>query len=180
MLYYLFTYLDRAFDFPGAGLFQYISFRAASAVILSLAITMILGGRIIRYLKEKQIGEEIRDLGLEGQLEKKGTPTMGGIMIIAGILIPTLLFARLDNIYIILMIITTLWLGFIGFLDDYIKVFKKNKQGLQKRTKLAGQIVLGIVVGVTMYFSPDIVIREKSETHAYLETTNVLRSSNYE
>lgn len=180
MLYYLFTYLDRAFDFPGAGLFQYISFRAASAVILSLAITMIFGGRIIRYLKEKQIGEEIRDLGLEGQLEKKGTPTMGGLMIIAGILIPTLLFARLDNIYIILMIITTLWLGFIGFLDDYIKVFKKNKQGLQKRTKLAGQIVLGIVVGVTMYFSPDIVIREKSETHAYLETTNVLRSSNYE
>jgi phospho-N-acetylmuramoyl-pentapeptide-transferase len=161
MLYYLFTYLDRAFDFPGAGLFQYISFRAASAVILSLAITMIFGGRIIGYLKKKQIGEEIRDLGLEGQLEKKGTPTMGGLMIIAGILIPTLLFARLDNIYIILMIITTLWLGFIGFLDDYIKVFKKNKQGLQKRTKLAGQIVLGIVVGVTMYFSPDIVIREK-------------------
>jgi len=180
MLYYLFTYFDLAFDFPGAGLFQYISFRAASAVILSLIITLIFGGTIIQYLKKRQIGEEIRDLGLEGQLQKRGTPTMGGLMIIAGIVIPTLLFARLDNVYIILMIITTLWLGFIGFVDDYIKVFKKNKEGLQKRTKLAGQVILGIVVGVTMYFSPDIVIREKTETHAFLETTNVLRESNYE
>ncbi|NMD16894.1 MAG: phospho-N-acetylmuramoyl-pentapeptide-transferase, partial [Bacteroidales bacterium] len=173
-------YFDLAFDFPGAGLFQYISFRAASAVILSLIITLIFGGTIIQYLKKRQIGEEIRDLGLEGQLQKRGTPTMGGLMIIAGIVIPTLLFARLDNVYIILMIITTLWLGFIGFVDDYIKVFKKNKEGLQKRTKLAGQVILGIVVGVTMYFSPDIVIREKTETHAFLETTNVLRESNYE
>jgi len=180
MLYYLFTYFDLAFDFPGAGLFQYISFRAASAVILSLIITLIFGGTIIQYLKKRQIGEEIRDLGLEGQLQKRGTPTMGGLMFIAGIVIPTLLFARLDNVYIILMIITTLWLGFIGFVDDYIKVFKKNKEGLQKRTKLAGQVILGIVVGVTMYFSPDIVIREKTETHAFLETTNVLRESNYE
>ncbi|MGB4284751.1 MAG: phospho-N-acetylmuramoyl-pentapeptide-transferase, partial [Bacteroidales bacterium] len=151
-----------------------------SAVILSLIITLIFGGTIIQYLKKRQIGEEIRDLGLEGQLQKRGTPTMGGLMIIAGIVIPTLLFARLDNVYIILMIITTLWLGFIGFVDDYIKVFKKNKEGLQKRTKLAGQVILGIVVGVTMYFSPDIVIREKTETHAFLETTNVLRESNYE
>lgn len=180
MLYYLFTWLDKTYDFPGAGLFQYISFRAAAAVITSLLITLVFGKSIINFLKKKQIGEEIRDLGLEGQLQKKGTPTMGGLMIIAGILVPTLLFARLGNVYVILMIITTLWLGFIGFLDDYIKVFKKHKEGLRKRTKLVGQIVLGLIVGSTLYFHPAVVIREKSETHAFVQSNNILRESTYE
>ena len=180
MLYYLFTWLDKTYDFPGAGLFQYISFRAAAAVITSLVITLIFGKSIINFLKKKQIGEDIRDLGLEGQMQKKGTPTMGGLMIIAGILIPTLLFARLDNVYVVLVLITTIWLGFIGFLDDYIKVFKKNKEGLRKRTKLTGQIVLGLIVGSTLYFHPDVVIREKSETHAFVQSNNLLRENIYE
>ncbi|MDK2908922.1 MAG: phospho-N-acetylmuramoyl-pentapeptide-transferase [Bacteroidales bacterium] len=180
MLYYIFNWLDKTYDFPGAGLFQYISFRAAAAVITSLIITLIFGKSIINFLKRKQIGEDIRDLGLEGQLQKKGTPTMGGLMIIAGILIPTLLFARLDNIYVILVIVTTLWLGFIGFLDDYIKVFKKNKEGLRKRTKLTGQVVLGLIVGSTLYFHPDVVIREKSETHAFVQNNNLLLENIYE
>ena len=161
MLYYLFTYLHEAFDFPGAGVFQYISFRAAMAVIVSLLISMIFGKRIIRILAEKQVGESVRDLGLEGQAEKAGTPTMGGIIILSSILIPTLLFAKLDNIYVILMIVTTIWMGFIGFLDDYIKVFKKDKKGLAGKFKILGQVSLGLIVGSILYFHPDVVMREQ-------------------
>jgi len=161
MLYHLFVYLDKAFELPGAGLFNYLSFRSAMAAILSLGISLIIGKKIIRILQQKQIGEEIRNLGLEGQLSKRGTPTMGGIIILASILIPTLLFANLTNVYIILMLITTIWLGFVGWVDDYIKVFKKNKEGLEGKFKLAGQIILGIIVGVTLWYSNDVVIREK-------------------
>lgn len=161
MLYYLFTWLDKTFDFPGAGVFQYISFRAAMAVIGSLVISMMFGKRIINYIRKKQIGETIRDLGLHGQNEKAGTPTMGGLIIIAGIIIPTLLFAKLHNVYIILMLISTVWLGAIGFLDDYIKVFKKNKEGLPGRFKIIGQIGIGIIVGATLYFHPEVGIKEK-------------------
>jgi len=143
MLYYLFGYLDRMFDLPGAGVFQYISFRAALAVILSLLISLVFGKRIIRLLHRKQVGETVRDLGLDGQKEKQGTPTMGGLIIIAAILIPTLLFARLLNVYVILMIVTTVWLGLIGFIDDYIKVFKKDKEGLAGRFKVLRQVGLG-------------------------------------
>ena len=160
MLYYLFDYLTKI-HFPGAGVFKYISFRSAMAVITSLVISMIIGKRIIYYLQKKQIGETIRDLGLEGQMQKKGTPTMGGLIILGSILIPTLLFAKLNNIYIILMLITTVWLGLMGFLDDYIKVFKKDKKGLQGNFKILGQISLGIVVGITILTSKDIVIQEK-------------------
>ncbi|MFO8130071.1 MAG: phospho-N-acetylmuramoyl-pentapeptide-transferase [Bacteroidales bacterium] len=160
MLYYLFDYLQRCCDFPGAGVFQYISFRAAAAVITSLIISLIFGKKWIRFLNRKQVGETIRDLGLEGQKEKQGTPTMGGLIILAAILIPSLLFARLDNIYILLMLFTTIWLGVIGFMDDYIKVFRKNKSGLMGKYKIAGQIILGLVVGLTMYFSESVVIRE--------------------
>jgi phospho-N-acetylmuramoyl-pentapeptide-transferase len=138
MLYYLFDWLDKAFDFPGAGVFQYISFRAAMAVITSLIITIVFGKPIIKYLRKKQIGETVRDLGLEGQKQKEGTPTMGGIIILAAILIPTLLFAKIDNIYAIVMIISTIWLGLLGFLGDYIKVFKKNKEGLPGKYKILG------------------------------------------
>jgi phospho-N-acetylmuramoyl-pentapeptide-transferase len=161
MLYHLFVYLDKAFELPGARLFNYLSFRSAMAAILSLGISLIIGKKIIRILQQKQIGEEIRNLGLEGQLSKRGTPTMGGIIILASILIPTLLFANLTNVYIILMLITTIWLGFVGWVDDYIKVFKKNKEGLEGKFKLAGQIILGIIVGVTLWYSNDVVIREK-------------------
>ncbi len=161
MLYSLFTYLDKQFDFPGAGVFQYISFRSAAAVITSLLIALFFGKRIIRFLQKKQVGESVRDLGLEGQMSKQGTPTMGGIIILLSLLIPVLLFGDLRNIYIILMIITTLWLGFIGFLDDYIKVFKKDKKGLHGRFKVLGQISLGLIVGLTFYFSDDIVVREQ-------------------
>ncbi|HAK00458.1 MAG TPA: phospho-N-acetylmuramoyl-pentapeptide-transferase, partial [Bacteroidales bacterium] len=171
MLYYLFEYLHKYHDLPGAGLFQFISFRAGMAVILSLFITMISGRRIIRYLQRMQIGEVVRDLGLEGQMKKQGTPTMGGLIIIAGIVIPTLLFARLDNIYIILMLVSTIWLGFIGFVDDYIKVFKKDKKGLQGRFKILGQITLGIVVGATLYFHDDVVIRQEVPVDLRFETT---------
>jgi phospho-N-acetylmuramoyl-pentapeptide-transferase len=159
MLYYLFEYLNQL-DIPGAGVFQYISFRAGMAALISLLITITLGKNLISYLRKKQVGEDIRDLGLEGQLSKKGTPTMGGLIIIAAILIPTLLFARLDNIYIILLIVTTVWLGLIGFLDDYIKVFKKDKKGLAGRFKIIGQVGLGLIVGLTLYFSNEVVIRE--------------------
>jgi len=161
MLYYLFEYLNSEFNLPGAGVFQYISFRAAMSAITSLIITIIFGRSLIDYLQKKQVGESIRDLGLDGQMEKKGTPTMGGLIIIAAILIPVLLFTKLDNIYIILMIFSTVWLGFIGFLDDYIKVFKKNKEGLAGRFKIIGQVSLGIVIGLTMFFHPDITIREQ-------------------
>ena len=160
MLYYLFDYLDKL-GMPGAGVFQYISFRAAMAIMASLIVSLIVGKRWIYFLQKKQIGETIRNLGLEGQMQKKGTPTMGGIIILASILIPTLLFAKLDNVYVILMLITTVWLGLIGFLDDYIKVYKKNKDGLKGRFKVIGQIGLGIIVGATFYFSSDVVIREK-------------------
>lgn len=159
MFYYLFDWLEK-FDVPGAHVFQYISFRAACAFVLSLIITMIFGKKLIKTLQKKQIGESIRDLGLEGQMEKKGTPTMGGLIIIAAILIPVLLFNRLDNIYVLLMIFTTLWLGALGFADDYIKVFKKNKEGLHPKAKLLGQIILGLVVGIVMYFHPAAVTKE--------------------
>ncbi len=161
MLYYLFTFLDKAYDVPGAGLFQYITFRAALSTILSLFISLIYGKRVINYLRLKQIGETVRDLGLEGQNEKSGTPTMGGLIILGAILIPTLLFAKLNNIYILLMLFVTIWLGLIGFLDDYIKVFRKNKEGLAGKFKILGQIIAGIVIGATLYFSPAVVIRER-------------------
>jgi phospho-N-acetylmuramoyl-pentapeptide-transferase len=160
MLYYLFDYIERTFDFPGAGLFQYISFRAGAAAVLSLMITITFGKTLINYLSRKQVGEDIRDLGLEGQMQKKGTPTMGGLIIIAAILIPTLLMARLDNVYVILLIATTVWLGLIGFLDDYIKVFKKNKEGLAGRFKIVGQVTIGLIVGLTLYFNDNVVVRE--------------------
>ncbi|HOW29925.1 MAG TPA: phospho-N-acetylmuramoyl-pentapeptide-transferase [Bacteroidales bacterium] len=161
MLYYLFTYLDKAYDFPGAGMFQYISFRAAFSAILSLVISLLYGKKIINYLRKKQIGETIRELGLEGQTQKAGTPTMGGLIILGAILIPTLLFAKLNNIYVLLMIFATVWLGFIGFLDDYIKVFRKNKEGLAGKFKILGQVIAGLVIGGTLYFSDSVVIREK-------------------
>jgi len=168
MLYYFFNYLQQ-FNIPGAGLFQYISFRAAAAILLSLFISIVFGRKMIRFLQKKQIGEEVRDLGLEGQLSKKGTPTMGGLIIIASIIIPVLLVNKLDNIYVILMIFTTLWLGAIGFMDDYIKVFKKNKAGLSGKRKLLGQIILGFIVGLVICFHPDVVIKEKKQ-----DTQNVL------
>ncbi len=161
MLYYLFKFLDQQFDFPGAGLFQYISFRAAFAVILSLIISVKYGKNVIDMLHRKQIGETIRELGLTGETQKKGTPTMGGLLILGAILIPTLLFARLDNIYIIIMLITTVWLGLIGFADDYIKVFKKDKKGLAGTFKIIGQIGLGLIVGTTLYFHSGVVTKEE-------------------
>jgi len=160
MLYYLFDYLDKNFDLMGAGVFQYISFRAGAAAVLSLVITITFGRGLINYLRRKQIGEDVRDLGLEGQLQKKGTPTMGGLIIIAAILIPTLLFARIDNVYVILLLITTVWLGLVGLLDDYIKVFKKDKEGLAGKFKIIGQVSLGLVVGLTLYFNEQVVVRE--------------------
>jgi phospho-N-acetylmuramoyl-pentapeptide-transferase len=162
MLYYLFDYLN-TLDVPGAGLFQYISFRAGLAAFFSLLITITFGKNLINFLRRKQVGEDIRDLGLEGQLQKKGTPTMGGLIIIAAILVPTLLLARLDNIYVILLIVSTCWLGIIGFLDDYIKVFRKNKEGLAGRFKIVGQVGIGIIVGLTLYFHDDVVIREVNQ-----------------
>ena len=163
MLYYLFKYLEETFALPGASVFEYISFRAAGAVITSLIISLLFGNRWINYLNRKQVGETIRDLGLEGQLEKEGTPTMGGLIILASIVIPTLLFAKLDNIYIQLMLFTTVWLGLLGYTDDYIKVFKKNKEGLKSKYKIAGQFALGLVVGLVMYFNPAVVVREKHQ-----------------
>ncbi|HZH70608.1 MAG TPA: phospho-N-acetylmuramoyl-pentapeptide-transferase [Flavobacteriaceae bacterium] len=159
MLYYLFEYLDQNFNLPGTGLFQYISFRSALAVIFSLFIAIVFGKKIINYLRKKQIGETVRDLGLEGQNEKAGTPTMGGLIIILATLIPVLLFAKLDNIYVILLIFTTVWMGIIGFIDDYIKTFKKNKQGLPGKFKVFGQVALGLVVGAVMYFHPDVTVK---------------------
>jgi phospho-N-acetylmuramoyl-pentapeptide-transferase len=161
MFYYLFKYLD-SLGFPGARLFtEYLSFRSAAAVITSLIISLLIGKRIIQYLQKKQVGEVVRDLGLEGQYKKQGTPTMGGIIILASIVIPTLLFAKLENIYIILILITTVWLGLIGFLDDYIKIFRKNKEGLAGKFKIAGQIILGIIIGLTLFFSDEVKIAEK-------------------
>ena len=160
MLYYLFNYLE-SLNFPGSRLFTFISFRSAAAIITSLIISLIIGKSIILYLQKKQVGEVVRNLGLEGQYKKQGTPSMGGIIILASIIIPTLLFAKIGNIYIILMLITTVWLGLIGFLDDYIKIFKKNKEGLAGRFKIAGQIVLGIIVGLTLFFSTEVKIAER-------------------
>ncbi len=176
MLYYLFDYLQRCCDFPGAGVFQYISFRTAAAVITSLIISLLFGKRWIKYLNRRQVGETIRDLGLEGQREKEGTPTMGGLIILASILVPTLLFAKLDNIYIQLMIFTLVWMGMVGFTDDYIKVFHKKKSGMPGKYKIVSQVILGLVVGATMYFNDSIMIREKlhdsaaiSEEKAHIE-----------
>jgi len=163
MLYHLFQFLEKIYIFPGAHLFNFISFRTGLAFILALLLSTIFGRRIIDYLQKKQIGETIRDLGLEGQMSKKGTPTMGGIIIIIAILVPTLLLSNLTNTYIILMLITTVWLGLIGFLDDYIKIFRKNKEGLSGRFKIVGQIGLGLIVGMTMYLSSEVVIRENIE-----------------
>jgi phospho-N-acetylmuramoyl-pentapeptide-transferase len=160
MLYYFFRYLHEL-NVPGAGMFGYISFRSAMAVITSLIISLLIGKRIIKYLQVKQVGEVVRDLNLEGQYQKKGTPSMGGIIILASILIPVLLFAKLHNIYVILMLLTTIWLGFIGFVDDYIKIFKKNKEGLAARFKITGQIILGLIVGLTLFLSRDVIIMEK-------------------
>ncbi|MEN9972324.1 MAG: hypothetical protein RIS20_671 [Bacteroidota bacterium] len=160
MLYYLFDYLN-SLDFPGAGLFQYISFRAGLALIFSLIVSIVIGKKIINKLRQQQIGETVRDLGLAGQIEKSGTPTMGGIIILAAILIPVLLFAKLHNIYVITMIVATIWLGLIGFLDDYIKVFKKNKEGLKGTFKVIGQIGVGLIVGCILYFSDDVVVHKR-------------------
>jgi len=173
MFYHIFDYLEQ-FDFPGAGMFQYITFRSACAVILSLLIASVVGKRIIRILQKQQVGEEIRDLGLEGQMQKKGTPTMGGVIILLSILVPVILFARLDNVYIQLMIVSTIWLGLIGFLDDYIKVFRKHKEGLKGRFKVIGQVGLGLIVGITLYVSDDVLIREKvSISEVGVETSTV-------
>jgi len=180
MFYYLFDYLNCTFHLPGAGVFQYINFRAPMAIITSLLISLFIGKRIIKYLQKKQVGEDIRDLGLEGQIQKKGTPTMGGLIILASIIIPTLLFAKLQNIYVILMIVATLWLGAIGFIDDYIKVFKKNKKGLAGKFKILGQVGLGLIVGCTIYFSDSVVIREKNtKSPKIVNTTNLMKVDNY-
>lgn len=161
MLYFLFEYLDTNFSLPGTGLFQYISFRSALAFAFSVLISTIYGRKIIDLLRRKQVGETVRDLGLDGQAQKQGTPTMGGIIIIMATLIPVLLFAKLDNIYIIILLVTTVWMGSIGFIDDYIKVFKKNKEGLKGRFKIVGQVTLGTFVGLMLYFHPDVVVKEK-------------------
>lgn len=161
MLYYLFEFLENEYDLPGAGLFQFLTFRAAAAVLLSLLISTIYGKRIINYLRSQQIGESVRELGLQGQSQKAGTPTMGGIIIILSTLIPVLLFSKLDNIYIIILIVTTLWMGAIGFVDDYIKIFKKDKEGLKGKFKILGQIGIGIIVGATLYFHPQVTVKEE-------------------
>ncbi|MGO2294438.1 MAG: phospho-N-acetylmuramoyl-pentapeptide-transferase [Psychroflexus halocasei] len=173
MLYYLFDFIEENYNLPGARLFQYISFRAAFALIFALLISTIFGKRIILFLQRKQIGESVRELGLQGQVEKAGTPTMGGLIIIIATLIPVLLFNQLDNIYIILLIITTLWMGAIGFLDDYIKTFKKNKEGLKGKFKVIGQIGLGLIVGATMYFHEDVTVREANVIKNTVEETKI-------
>ena len=179
MLYYLFEYLEKEFQFPGATLFTYISFRASISIILSLLISTIFGKSIINYLRSKQIGENIRDLGLKGQMEKSGTPTMGGLIIILATIIPVLLFSKLDNIYIMLLILTMIWMGTIGFIDDYIKKFKNNKDGLKGRYKIIGQVLLGIIVGSTLFFHPDVTIKDKNvDTQVYEladENTSIIR-----
>jgi phospho-N-acetylmuramoyl-pentapeptide-transferase len=166
MLYYLFDYLEKTYQFPGAGLFQFLTFRAALAVLFSLLIAIIYGKKIIKFLRKQQVGETIRDLGLDGQIEKAGTPSMGGIIIILATIIPVLLFAKLENIYVVLLLITTVWMGIIGFIDDYIKIFKKNKEGLSGKFKVIGQVGLGIIVGTTMYFHSDITVKRQKVTAA--------------
>ena len=184
MLYYLFEYLEKQYQFPGASLFGFITFRAAVAIILSLLISTIYGKRIIRFLQKKQVGETIRDLGLEGQAQKAGTPTMGGIIIILATLIPVLLLAKLDNIYVILLLITTVWMGIIGFIDDYIKKFKNDKEGLKGRFKILGQVGLGIIVGATLYFSDDVTIKEKlpiaQQQELLAENSNIAQAKLFE
>lgn len=172
MLYYVFQYLESLFKIPGAGVFQYITFRSGMAMIFSLLISIIYGKRIISRLSRMQIGETVRELGLEGQKEKAGTPTMGGIIIIVATLIPVLLFAKLDNIYVLLLILTTIWMGSIGFLDDYIKVFKKDKEGLKGRFKVIGQVGLGLIVGSVLYFSPAVTVREVPAKHMLSEVSS--------
>lgn len=177
MLYYIFKYLDQTFDLPGAGVFQYITFRSGLAIILSLLISTIYGKKIINFLRKQQVGETVRELGLEGQVQKAGTPTMGGIIIILSTLIPVLLLAKLDNIYIILLLITTVWMGLIGFLDDYIKVFKKDKEGLKGIFKVIGQVGLGLIVGTVLYFHPSVTIKEdvtvtKQGIHSVIKSTS--------
>lgn len=172
MLYYLFTFLDEKYDVPGAGVFQFITFRAAMAVIFSLLICLVFGKQLIQMLLKKQVGETVRDLGLEGQAEKAGTPTMGGLIILMGILVPVLLFAKLENIYIITLLITTVWMGAVGFLDDYIKVFKKDKKGLPGKFKVVGQVGLGIIVGSLLYFNQEVTIKERIERAQVVETTD--------
>lgn len=174
MLYYLFEYLDKTMDVPGAGVFQYITFRSALALILSLMISTIYGKKIITFLRNQQVGETVRELGLEGQTQKAGTPTMGGLIIIIATLIPVLLLTKLNNIYIILLVVTTLWMGTIGFIDDYIKIFKKDKQGLKGIFKVFGQVGLGLIVGSVLYFHPGVTVREKStKLIAFNQTENV-------
>lgn len=179
MLYYLFSYLDQEFDLPGAGVFQYISFRALMAAAVSLLFASIYGKQIINLLRRQQVGESIRDLGLQGQMEKQGTPTMGGIIIITTILLPVLLFARLENIYIILLLVTTVWMGIIGFVDDYIKIFKKDKKGLKGRFKIAGQISLGLIIGCTLYFHDSVVVREFNQDINRGNIEEALNPKNY-
>ena len=174
MLYYFFEFLENQYQIPGASLFTYISFRAAAAIITSLLISTIFGKRIIDYLRKKQIGESIRDLGLEGQVEKKGTPTMGGIIIILSTLIPVFLFANLNNIYIILLVVTLIWMGVIGFVDDYIKLFKNDKEGLRGKYKIIGQIILGLIVGLTLFFHPEVTVKDQSHFGIELQTVDKL------
>ena len=174
MLYYFFEFLENQYQIPGASLFTYISFRAAAAIITSLLISTIFGKRIIDYLRKKQIGESIRDLGLEGQVEKKGTPTMGGIIIILSTLIPVFLFANLNNIYIILLVVTLIWMGVIGFVDDYIKLFKNDKEGLRGKYKIIGQIILGLIVGLTLFFHPEVTVKDQSPFGIELQTVDKL------
>lgn len=183
MLYHLIEYLRHDYDIPGLRLFQYITFRTSLAIIISLFITTVYGRRLINYLHKKQVGETVRNLGLEGQMQKQGTPTMGGLIILLGILVPTLLLANLTNVYVILMIVTTVWMGAVGFLDDYIKVFKKNKEGLAGKFKVVGQVGLGLIIGYTMYFNPNIVVRQTvSDTDKPAATAPIIlreRAGNY-
>jgi phospho-N-acetylmuramoyl-pentapeptide-transferase len=181
MLYYLFQYLDKVMDVPGTGVFQYITFRSSLALMLSLLLSTIYGKRIIGFLSRQQVGETVRELGLAGQNEKAGTPTMGGLIIIFATLVPVLLFAKLQNIYIILLIVTTLWMGTIGFIDDYIKIFKKDKQGLKGIFKVFGQVGLGVIVGSVLYFSPAVTVRtDTAKVDTYIQTSNVIRQTTLE
>jgi phospho-N-acetylmuramoyl-pentapeptide-transferase len=177
MLYYLFEYLDKMMDVPGTGVFQYITFRSGLAVLLSLLLSTIFGKRIIEFLRNQQVGETVRELGLEGQTQKAGTPTMGGLIIILATLVPVFLLARLDNIYIILLIVTTLWMGTIGFIDDYIKIFKKDKEGLKGRFKVIGQVGLGLIVGCVLYFHPGVTVRKDTQRTNIMEQTKTVVSS---
>lgn len=178
MLYYLFEYLDKILDIPGTGVFQYITFRSGLAVLLSLLLSTIYGKRVINFLRNQQVGETVRELGLEGQTQKAGTPTMGGLIIIMATLIPVILLARLDNIYIILLVVTTLWMGTIGFIDDYIKIFKKDKEGLKGKFKVIGQVGLGLIVGSVLYFNPGVTVRKDTQrTNILQPNTEVVTAS---